>query len=120
MKLVVGDGCAGLHAALDTVYPYVPRQHCWVHKLRNVASLLRRSQQEECLAGARDIYRAETRRAAIRVYWAWAQRWRGEAAKAVACLERDPEPLLSFLSCPREHHRKVRTTNAIERCFREV
>ncbi len=27
------------------------------------------------------------------------------------------EPLLSFLSCPKEHHRKVRTTNAIERCF---
>lgn len=120
LKLIVTDGCKGLHAALDTVYPYVPRQHCWVHKLRNVAALLKRSQQEECLAGARAIYRAETRRSAIQAYWAWARRWRGEAPKAVACLERDLEPLLSFLACPPRHQQMVRTTNAIERCFREV
>lgn len=120
LKLIITDGCAGLHAALDTVYPYVPRQHCWVHKLRNVANLLKRSQQDECLAGARAIYQAETRRAAVQAYWNWTRRWRGEAPKAVACLERDLDALLNFLGCPREHHRKVRTTNAIERSFREV
>lgn len=120
LKLIVTDGCKGLHAALDTVYPYVPRQHCWVHKLRNVASLLKRSQQEECLQGARAIYTAETRRSAVQAYWAWARRWRGESPRAVACLERDLEPLLSFLACPPSHRRMVRTTNAIERCFREV
>lgn len=120
LKLIVTDGCKGLHAALDTVYPYVPRQHCWVHKLRNVANLLKRSQQEECLEGARAIYRAETRRSAIQAYWAWARRWRGEAPKAVACLERDLEPLLNFLARPPSHRRMIRTTNAIERCFREV
>lgn len=120
LKLVVTDGCTGLHAALETAYPYVPHQHCWVHKLRNVASLLKRSQQEECLAGARAIYKAETRREATGAYWQWTRRWRGEAPKAVACLERDVDSLLSFLACPAEHRRMVRTTNAIERCFREV
>lgn len=120
LKLIVTDGCKGLHAALDTAYPYVPRQHCWVHKLRNVANLLKRGQQQECLEGARAIYKAEARRSAIQAYWAWARRWRGEAPRAVACLERDLEPLLSFLSCPSGHRRMVRTTNAIERCFREV
>jgi len=120
LKLIVTDGCKGLHTALDVVYPYVPRQHCWVHKLRNVANLLRKRQQEECLAGARLIYQAQTRRAAVRAYWLWAKRWRAEATKAVACLERDLEALLNFLACPTAHHKKVRTTNAIERCFREV
>lgn len=120
LKLLVADGCKGLHAALDTVYPYMPRQHCWVHKLRNVANLLKRGQQEECLDGARAIYKAETKRSAIQAYWAWARRWRGEAPRAVACLERDMEALLSFLACPPQHQRIVRTTNAIERCFREV
>ena len=38
----------------------------------------------------------------------------------MACLERDLEALLAFLACPTAHHKKVRTTNAIERCFREV
>ena len=120
LKLIVTDGCKGLHAALETVYPYVPRQHCWVHKLRNVANLLKRRQQEECLAGARSIYQAQTRRDATQAYWAWARRWREESPKAVACLERDLESLLSFLACLPEHQRMVRTTNAIERCFREV
>lgn len=120
LKLVVTDGCTGLHAALDVVFPYIARQQCWAHKLRNVANLLKKSQQEECLTGARAIYQAATRRQAVRAYWLWARRWRTEAPKAVACLERDIEPLLAFLSCPAAHHRKVRTTNAIERCFREV
>lgn len=120
LKLVVTDGCAGLHAALDVIYPYVPRQHCWAHKLRNVANCLKKNQQQECLKGARAIYQATTRRQAVRAYWLWARRWRCEAPKAVACLERDLESLLAFLSCPASHHQKVRTTNAIERCFREV
>jgi len=120
LELIVTDGCMGLHRALETVYPYVPRQHCWVHKLRNVANYLKRSQQEECLEGAKEIYKAATRTEATQAYWRWAGRWREEAPKAVACLERDLEHLLSFLACPKEHQRKVRTTNAIERCFREV
>lgn len=120
LRLVTTDGCPGLHGALDAVYPYVPRQRCWVHKLRNVASKLRRTQQEDCLAGARAIYQAPTRREAVRCYWAWAQRWRKEAPKTVACLEQDLDSLLAFLACPESHRKAVRTTNAIERAFREV
>jgi len=120
LKLIATDGCAGLHAALETVYPYVPRQRCWAHKLRNVAGLLKRSNQDECLKGAKAIYQAENRRAAVKAYWDWARRWREAEPKAVACLEKDLEELLSFFSCPSEHWRKVRTTNVIERSFREV
>jgi transposase-like protein len=120
LRLITTDGCSGLHAALDVVYPYVPRQRCWVHKLRNVASKLRRAQQQDCLAGARTIYQASTRREAVRCYWGWAQRWRKEASTAVACLEQDLDNLLAFLACPEAHRKAVRTTNAIERAFREV
>ena len=120
LRLITTDGCSGLHAALDVVYPYVPRQRCWVHKLRNVASKLRRAQQQDCLAGARTIYQASTRREAVRCYWGWAQRWRKEASAAVACLEQDLDNLLAFLACPEAHRKAVRTTNAIERAFREV
>lgn len=119
LKLIVTDGCPGLHRALETVYPYVPRQHCWVHKLRNVGNYLKRS-QKQCQEEAKAIYQAETRTAAVQAYWRWARRWRPEAPKAVACLERDLDSLLSFLDCPPEHRRLVRTTNAIQRCFREV
>ena len=119
-QLIITDGGKGLHAALETVYPRIPRQRCWVHKLRNVANKLRRSIQAECLAQAKGIYLAHSKRQAVKRFHRWAARWRIKTPKAVACLEADLEQLLSFFDSPREHHSKIRTTNAIERIFREV
>jgi len=42
------------------------------------------------------------------------------APKAAKCIEEDLDELLSFMDCPEEHRKKVRTTNVIERAFREV
>lgn len=129
LALVVTDGNPGLHRALDTVYPYVTRQRCWGHKLRNVAAKLPKRVQESCLKGAKAIYQAPNRRQALAHFRQWAQQWRpspqrvafGDSQpRAVSCLEADLEELLSFLKCPQGHWRKVRTTNAIERAFREV
>lgn len=120
LRLVVTDGNAGLHKALDTVYPYIARQRCWVHKLRNVASKLPRKVQKECLIGVKRIYKAETRREAIWHFDEWAHQWRASQPRAVTCLEVDLDELLNFLDCPKPHRIKVRTTNAIERSFREI
>jgi putative transposase len=120
LRLVVTDGSPGLHAALELVYPYVARQRCWVHKLRNVAAQLPRRLQAACLGEVARIYGAPTERAARQAFRTWAGRWRSPAPKAVACLERDLGELLACLACPPEHRVKLRTTNAIERAFREV
>jgi len=120
LRLVTTDGCPGLHNALEIVYPYVPRQLCWAHKLRNVASRLCRKDKEPCLEEAKGIYQADTRREATTRYREWAARWQEVAHSAVACLTKDLDELLPFLDCPRSHWKKVRTTNAIERSFREV
>jgi len=120
LRLIVTDGSPGLHAALDVVYPYVARQRCWVHKLRNVAAKLPRRDQAACLGEGALIYGAPTERAARQAFRAWAARWRSRAPQAVACLERDLGELLACFACPPEHRKKIRTTNAIERAFREV
>jgi putative transposase len=120
LMLVVSDGCPGLGKALDTVYPYVERQSCWVHKMRNVVKRVPKRLQGDCLPGAKSIYLAENQREAVRRFKDWAQAWRGQVPEAVACIERDMELLIAFYKCPREDWRKVRTTNAIERAFREV
>src|SRR5512136_1982598 len=120
LRLIVTDGSPGLHAALDLVYPYVARQRCWVHKLRNVAAKLPRRLQAPCLGEVAQIYGAPNERAARQAFRAWAGRWRPQAPNAVTCLERDLEELLAFFACPPHHRVKIRTTNAIERAFREV
>jgi putative transposase len=120
LRLITTDGCTGLGKALETVYPFVPRQLCWAHKMRNVAAKLPRKLQKNCLGEARTIYQANTKREATSRAKEWARRWRDQAPGAVASLERDLEELLSFLSCPKGDWRRIRTTNAIERAFREV
>jgi putative transposase len=126
LKLIITDGCAGLHAAIDTVYAYTKRQHCWVHKLRNVAKYLRKSDQKEVLKEAKKIYKADTKREAVRTFKSWKNRWRRPYPKAVKCIEKDLDELLSFLELPlpKEHKKlirtRIRTTNVIERSFREV
>ena len=120
IQLIATDGCAGLHAALLTVYPYTARQRCWAHKLRNVAAKLPRKVQGACLAGAKQIYLAETRKEAKYRFLKWSALWRPAVPKAVACVEQDLDELLAFLDCPREHWIRIRTTNVIERAFREV
>jgi putative transposase len=120
LQLIVTDGCPGLHKALETVYPFIPKQRCWAHKLRNVAAKLPRKIQGTCLIEAKGIYQAQTQREARERFHHWATHWRELAPKAVVCLETDMDELVNFLNCPKEHRRKIRTTNAIERAFREV
>jgi putative transposase len=120
VQLIVTDGGKGLLGALDDFYPESGRQRCWFHKMGNVLTKLRRAHRERCLKGLRRVYRAASRRAAEKAYQAWARRWVDKEPAAVRCVERDLEQLLAFFEMPKRHWRMLRTTNAIERCFREV
>ena len=94
-------------------------QRCWVHKLRNLENKLKKS-QAPCLDQAKGLYQAPHRKAAVKRFQAWKDRWQDEAAKAVACVEEDLEHLLAFYDCPRKRWKRIRTTNSIERLFVEV
>ena len=120
LQLIATDGGKGLHAALAVVYPYVKRQRCWVHKLRNVANRLPRTIQAACLTEAKTIYHAPTKREAVARFHQWEHHWQPRAPKAVGCLRQDLDELLTVLDCPEAQRVKLRTTNVIERCFREV
>lgn len=120
LQLVVTDGCAGLAAALQTVYPRVAHQRCWVHKLRNLLSAARRRDHAAMKTDARAIYQAASRSEAEGHAQAFARRWRDAYPQLVARLLRDLPELLAFFQCPRALWRKLRTTNVIERCFVEV
>lgn len=119
-ELITVDGCPGLLKALDLVYPFMPRQRCWVHKLRNVSGYLPRRIQKKCLCQAKTIYLSSSRREAKERFRAWEENWQREAPKAVKCLRKDLDELLVFLECPQQHWAMIRTTNYIERGFREV
>lgn len=121
LRLIITDGCPGLHAALDMVWSRVPRQRCWVHKLRNMAvKFQRKVHQEECLFEAKLIYLSENKQQAKELFVEWEKKWDPLEPKVVKCLKKDLPEMLAFLDCPKEHARRIRTTNVIERVFREV
>jgi putative transposase len=58
LQLITTDGCGGLIAAVQDVYPFVARQRCWFHKMQNVATKVRRKDQLRVLRGLRPVYQA--------------------------------------------------------------
>ncbi|MBI1984292.1 MAG: transposase [Acidobacteria bacterium] len=59
-------------------------------------------------------------RKAERAFRQWKAKWEPLRPRAVASVEHDLGELLNFFAVPQARWRKVRTTNVIERCFREV
>jgi putative transposase len=120
LQMILTDGCAGLAAAMATVYPRVLHQRCWVHKMRNILEKVRKRDYAEVKAAAQAIYRADHVRGAQAAFRRFQQRWRELYPAMVRGLEKDLPELLSFFHFPRHLWKKLRTTNVIERCFVEV
>ncbi len=119
LPLIVTDGGKGLRAALPVVFPQVPMQLCWAHKMRNIASKVGRH-DGSCVAQAAAIYRASSRNEALKAFRQWKQHWEQRRPTAVACVEHNLDALLNFFNLPEAHGKKLRTTNVIERVLREV
>jgi transposase-like protein len=119
--LAILDGNKGSWNALDLVFPGLPRQRCWAHKLRNVINHVPRKLQKPCCSAAAKIYCASSYGKALKAFKRWKAVWKPIVPEAVKCLELDLEALLVFYRVvPKELWVKVRTTNIIERIFREV
>lgn len=120
LLLVVTDGCAGLAAAIRTVYPHALHQRCWVHKMRNILEHVRQVDYEAVKKGAQAIYQAEHRSQAEAAFRRFRRRWEKVYPRLVQRLGADLPELLSFYRFPKHLWKKLRTTNVIERCFVEV
>ena len=120
-ELIATDGGTGLHQALEIVYPKTLLQRCWAHKTRNVLDKVKRKDQAAVKRALNRISHAANRREATQAYWRLSARWRKSYPRAVACLKKDFDQLLSFYQIKNsELWSRLRTTNLIERAFREV
>jgi transposase-like protein len=118
--LVTADGAGGIAAAVAETFPEAALQRCWTHRIRNLLDALTLAERTPCLRGLRAIYRARTRRAAVGAYWRWARTWRSSHPVLVRNLERDLDALLAVFALPEPLRASLRTTNLIERAFREL
>jgi putative transposase len=120
LQLIITDGCPGLAGAIQTIYPRVLHQRCWVHKMRNIREKGRKRDRDELKQMAQAIYLAANRKQARAAFRSFKLRWQPEYPTMVKQLEKDLPDLLAFFSFPKHLWKQLRTTNIIERCFVEV
>jgi transposase-like protein len=118
--LAIGDGALGFWRALREVWPETEEQLDWCHKMANVLDKLPKRLQPKAKRGLREIVYAATTDDAQESFDAFMDEFSPKYEKAVECLAKDRERLLSFFDFPAEHWKHLRTTNPIESAFATV
>jgi putative transposase len=119
-ELATGDGALGFWKALDEVSPATRHQRCTVHKTANVLDKLAKSVQPAAKADLREIWTAPDRATAEAAVAVFAEKYGAKYEKAVTCLVKDRDALLTFYDFPAEHWDHLRTSNPIESVFATV
>lgn len=121
VQMIIVDGDKGLMGALPLVYPRIPVQRCWAHKVRNVLNYVRKGDHKAVKRSLNAISHAQGIREAQGALRRFKERWKSLYPQAVACLLKDEENLLTFFQITDPSlWGQIRTSNAIERRFREV
>ena len=119
-KLAIADGALGFWKALPQVWPETKIQRCCVHKMANILNRLPKTSQPPANASIQDIWMAGSKKDALKSIDLFEQTYAAKHPKAVECLLRDKDEMLTFYDFPAQHWRHIRTTNPIESTFATV
>lgn len=121
VRMSAGDKAAGMVGSIAEVFPEAAYQRCTVHFYRNVLARVPKSKRPKVAAMLKAVHAMESREAAEAKALEVASELRAaklnEAAKVV--MDGYAETL-AYTRFPREHWRRIRTNNAIERLNREI
>ena len=120
LSLITMDDSAGAKAAIDHIYPQVPIQNCLIHKLRSVMCKTSYSHRAAVTEDLKAITNANSPDEATVAAKAIVKKWYIQEEKAMNSLKHNFEYCLTYFQFPRKDWHKIRTTNIIEREFREV
>lgn len=121
IQLFISDAHAGLKAARRAIFPTVPWQRCQFHLQKNAAAYVpRRTRRREVAEDLRTIFNAPDAVEAARYLELFVAKYAQTAPQlAEWAATAIPEGLTVF-QFPRAHHRRLRTSNMLERLSREI
>ena len=120
VQFVVSDDHAGLKKAIREVLPEALWQRCHVHFLRNALDYLPRKADDDCLTELRWIYGRRTGEEARQDLAVWLGNWGNRYARLCRWVEDNIEETLSFYALPLAHHKRLKSTNMLERLNEEL
>jgi putative transposase len=119
--LIISDKCLGLVEAARQVFPESQWQRCLVHFYRNVFTVVPKHHVRDVMAMLKAIHAQEDRTAAREKAREVVGKLRAKRLEAAArIVEEGIDETLTFMSFPREHWRKIRTNNLLERLNKEI
>jgi len=114
--LVINDGNPGLIQAVKRTWPNAARQRCIVHRIRNVLQRVPKKDHARIRKELNGIFYAACLEDALGA----TRRFSGTYPTACEVLCTDLADCLTFLRFPQQHWKRLRTSNTLERMFREV
>ncbi len=120
VRLVVSDDHEGIKAAVFGELPGVDWQRCVVHFERNVLCHVPASSMAEVAEDLKAIFKVRREKTARALAEEFVELYGGRFPKTVSVFEAGIGDALTYLSYPGSHHPRIRTTNMLERLFREV
>ena len=119
--MVVGDKTAGMVGSIAEVSPGAKYQRCIVHFCRNVLAKVPKSKRPQAAAMLKAIHAMEPRETAAAKAEAATEDLESMRLKEAAKVVRGGyAETRAYREMPREHCRRIRTNNAIERLNREI
>mgnify|MGYP000934302121 FL=1 len=120
-QLFIADKCSGLIEAMAEVFPRARYQRCIVHFYRNVFSVVPRKKVKEVSAMLKAIHAQEDKEAALKKIGDIIEKLKDlKLNEAAGKVETAAYETLTYMDFPREHWRRIRTNNAMERLNREI
>ncbi len=119
-EVATGDGALGFWKALEQIFPSTRHQRCTVHKTANVLNKVPKSIQVKVKQDLREIWTAPDRATAAAAIDLFAEKYAPKYDRAVQCLLKDRERVLTFFDFPAEHWDHLRSSNPIESVFGTV
>ena len=120
LRLVISDDHESIKSAVKVELPGAAWQRCVVHFQRNVLAHVPQTESKAVAADLKSVFQAARRETAETLAAVFTERYAELYPKAVTCLSRGLDEALTYTLFPSSHHRLIRTTNGIERVFREV
>jgi transposase-like protein len=121
VKMFITDACMGLVESLGDFYPDAKWQRCMVHFYRNIFSVVPRKKMSEVSAMLKAIHASEDREAADQKAACVCEKLRAmRLPQAAEKIEQSIAETLTYYCFPRQHWRRIRTNNALERIMREI
>jgi putative transposase len=121
-RLIVADGASGLPSAVEEIWPRADRQHCAVHRLRNLQAKLPKSEHDRVRfiywSALNDATAVKDGKLRLRVLINDLEHAGYEAG--ARCLTDDLDALVVHLRYPLRHRERWRSTNLLERSLGEV